>query len=94
MTKSATGFLETNNLTSAIEAADQMLKAANLNHIEKIDLGASITTILIKGDAPSVEAALKAGESASKRSGGFLCAHMITDFNPEVEKYFLKGIEQ
>lgn len=94
MEKSATGFLETNNLASAIEAADQMLKAANLQHIEKLNLGESLTAILIKGDAPSVEAALVAGENAAKRTGSFLCAHLIDDLNPEVEKFFLKGIEK
>lgn len=94
MVKSATGFLETNNLASAIEAADQMLKAANLKQIEKLDLGESLTVIILKGDAPSVEAALSAGETAAKRSGSFLCAHLIDDLNPDVEKYFLKGIEK
>lgn len=91
MTQQATGFLEMNNLASAIDAADQMLKSANLNHIEKLNLGASITVIMVKGDAPSVEAALIAGESSAKKSGSFLCARLIPDINPEVENFFAKG---
>lgn len=91
MAQSATGFLEINNLASAIEAADQMLKSANLDHIEKINLGDSVIVILIKGDAPSVEAALIAGEAAAKKSSSFIYAHYITNMNPIIEKSILNG---
>lgn len=90
MLKSATGFLETNNLASAIEAADQMLKAANLSHIEKISTGSSVISIIIRGDAPSVEAALIAGENSAKRAGSFLCSNLITELHEDLDKYFIE----
>lgn len=92
MIQSATGFLEINNLPSAIEAADQILKAANIEQIEKINLGDSVIVLLIKGDAPSIEAALIAGESAAKKNGSFLCAHLIPELNEQIEELILKGV--
>lgn len=94
MTHSATGFLETNNLSSAIEAADQMLKSANIDNIEKINLGDSIVVLILKGDAPSVEAALLAGEVVAKNSGSFLRAHLIPELNEQVEELIMKGMQK
>lgn len=94
MTHSATGFLETNNLSSAIEAADQMLKSANIDNIEKINLGDSIVVLILKGDAPSVEAALLAGEAVAKNSGSFLRAHLIPELNEQVEELIMKGMQK
>ncbi len=94
MTHSATGFLETNNLSSAIEAADQMLKSANVDNIEKINLGDSIVVLILKGDAPSVEAALLAGEAVAKNSGSFLRAHLIPELNEQVEELIMKGMQK
>ncbi len=93
MLQYATGFLEVNNLASAIEAADQMLKSANLESIEKINLGDSVITLIIKGDAPSVEAALITGESSAKKNGSFICSHSIPDLNPQIEKSILNEVK-
>lgn len=87
MIKTAAGFLETNNLASAIVAADQMLKAANLSDIKKINLGGSVTSIIIRGDAPSVEAALSAGKRSAQHSGSYLCSNLISDLNEDLEKF-------
>lgn len=94
MIQSATGFLELNSLPSAIEAADQILKAANIEQIEKINLGDSVIVLLLKGDAPSVEAALIAGESVAKKNGSFLCSHIIPELNEQIEDFILKGVQQ
>lgn len=94
MLHSATGFLETNNLSSAIEAADQMLKAANIENIEKINLGDSLIVLILKGDAPSVEAALLVGESVAKKSGSYLRAHLIPELNDQVEDLIMKGVRR
>lgn len=87
MTKTAVGFLETNNLASAIVAADQMLKAANLSDIQKINLGASVTSIIIRGDAPSVEAALRAGKKSAQNTGNYLCSNLISELHEDLEKF-------
>lgn len=90
----ATGFLELNNLTSAIESADHMLKAANLDSIQKIRIGPAAFTIIIRGDAPSVEAALIAGEASAKRAGGFLITHFIEDFDSSIENLIAKEVQK
>lgn len=94
MIKSATGILELNNLASAIESADQMLKSANLDHIKKIKIGSSLYSIIIKGDAPSVDAALIAGEISAKKSGSFLTSHSIKNPHPEIEHLLFKEVMQ
>jgi microcompartment protein CcmL/EutN len=90
MKQNATGFLELNNLASAIESADQMLKAANLDFIKQIKIGPQSFALLIKGDAPSVEAALIAGEASAKRSGSFLVSQLVKDLDPAVEQFIFQ----
>lgn len=86
MKKPAAGILETNNLATAIEAADQMIKSASINDISKFSSGSSIFTVIVRGDAPSVEAALSAGERSARNNGAFLNSFLITDLHNEVEK--------
>ncbi|MFO7526493.1 MAG: BMC domain-containing protein [Ignavibacteriaceae bacterium] len=90
MLKTVVGFLETNNLASAIEAADQMLKAANLSDIQKVNVGGSITSIIIRGDAPSVEAALNAGKKSAQHTGSYLCSNLILELHNDLEKFIVE----
>lgn len=94
MKQNATGFLELNNLASALESADQMLKAANLDFVKQIKIGPSSFVLLIKGDAPSVEAALIAGEASAKRSGSFLVSQRVEDLDPAVERFIFQEAVQ
>lgn len=88
MTKLSTGFLELSNLAASVKAADQMLKAAEIESIRKINLGQNGYVLVITGDAPSVEAALIAGETSAKNSASFLNRHIVDSLDPAIQKFF------
>lgn len=71
------GFIETKGLTAAIEAADAMVKSANIEIIDKIEIGAGYVTIIIKGDVGAVKAAVDAGGAAAKKIGELVALHVI-----------------
>ena len=71
------GFVETKGLTAAIEAADAMVKSANIEIVDKIEIGSGYVTIIIKGDVGAVKAAVDAGGAAVKKIGELVALHVI-----------------
>jgi microcompartment protein CcmL/EutN len=86
MYKEALGMVETKGLIGAIEAADAMVKAANVTLIGKEKIGAGYVTVLVRGDVGAVKAATDAGASAARRVGELISVHVIPRPHTEVEK--------
>jgi len=77
MEKQALGMVETKGLIGAIEAADAMVKAANVKLIGKDQVGAGLVTVMVAGDVGAVKAAVDAGAAAAKRVGELFGVHVI-----------------
>lgn len=73
----ALGLLETQGLVGALEGADAMLKAANVEIVGKEKIGAAHVTIMVRGDVAAVTAAIEAGKAAAARVGKLVSAHVI-----------------
>lgn len=73
----AVGFVETRGLIAQIEAADAMLKAANVRLVKQVQIGGAYVTTIIEGDVGSVRAAVDAGASAASQVGELVSAHLI-----------------
>jgi ethanolamine utilization protein EutM len=82
---SALGMIETKGLVSAIEAADAMMKAANVTLIGKELVGRGLVTVLVRGDVGAVKAATDAGAAAAKRVGELISVHVIPRPHEEIE---------
>ncbi len=74
---SALGMIETNGLTAAIEAADAMLKSADVSLVGQEKIGAGLVTVFVQGDVGAVKAAVEAGQTAAMRIGEVVSAHVI-----------------
>jgi ethanolamine utilization protein EutM len=83
--KEALGMVETKGLIGAIEAADAMVKAANVELIGKQQIGAGLGTGVVRGEAGAVNAAADAGAEAAKRVGNLYGLHVIPRPHNEVE---------
>ncbi|MDR3203774.1 MAG: BMC domain-containing protein [Deltaproteobacteria bacterium] len=81
----ALGLIETKGLVGAIEAADAMVKAANVTLIGKVQVGGGLVTVMVRGDVGAVKAATDAGAAAAGRVGELLSVHVIPRPHPEVE---------
>ena len=86
MTSDALGLVETRGLIGAIEAADAMVKAANVILTAKEYIGAGYVTVMVRGDVGSVKAATDAGAAAARRVGELISVHVIPRPHAEVEK--------
>lgn len=73
----ALGMIETKDLVGAIEAADAMVKAANVALVGRELVGAGIVTVMVRGDVGAVKAATEAGAEAAQRVGTLLSVHVI-----------------
>lgn len=73
----AIGLVETRGLIAQIEAADAMLKAANVTLVKQLQIGGAYITTIIKGDVGSVRAAVDAGAAAASKVGELVGAHVI-----------------
>lgn len=73
----AVGMIETRGLVGSFEAADAMVKAANVNIIKQENADGGLITIIIQGDVGAVQAAVDAGKSAAQRVGQLVGAHVI-----------------
>lgn len=80
----AIGMIETNGLLASIEAADVMLKAANVTLLSKERTGGGLMTVLVTGDVGAVQAAVDAGRTAAARVGTVLSSHVIPRLHGEV----------
>ena len=81
----ALGFIETLGLIGANEAADAMVKAANVRYSGRQIVGGNLVTIVVKGDVGAVKAAVDAGTQAARRVGAIVSAHVIARPHPDVE---------
>lgn len=81
----ALGMVETKGLVGSIEAADAMVKAANVHLIGKERVGGGLVTVMVRGDVGAVKAAVEAGGAAAKRVGELVSLHVIPRPHEEVE---------
>ncbi|MFK0572195.1 ethanolamine utilization microcompartment protein EutM [Endozoicomonas sp.] len=81
----ALGMVETKGLVAAIEAADAMVKAANVTLVGKENIGSGLVTIMVRGDVGAVKAATDAGAAAAERVGELVSVHVIPRPHGEVE---------
>ena len=73
----AIGLIETKGLIAMLEAADQMLKAAEVHLLRKERIGGGYMTVIVKGEVAAVKAAVDAGAAAAKRVGELFAVHVI-----------------
>ncbi|MDR1389439.1 MAG: BMC domain-containing protein [Treponema sp.] len=83
--KEALGLVETRGLIGAIEAADAMVKAANVRLIGKEQIGSGLVTVMVRGDTGAVKAAVDAGAAAAKTVGELYGLHVIPSPHDDVE---------
>ncbi|GAA4292126.1 BMC domain-containing protein [Anaerocolumna aminovalerica] len=81
----ALGMIETKGLVGAIEAADSMVKAANVALIGKEQVGGGLVTVMVRGDVGAVKAATDAGAAAAERVGELISVHVIPRPHTEVD---------
>jgi ethanolamine utilization protein EutM len=87
----ALGMVETKGLIGSVEAADAMVKAANVVLVGKEYIGAGYVTVLVRGDVGAVKAATDAGAAAARRVGELVSVHVIPRPHAEVEKVLPKA---
>lgn len=71
------GFVETQGYVPAFAVADAMVKAANVEIVKKVWIGAAMVTIIVRGEVGAVRTAVDAGAAAAKQAGQLHCAHVI-----------------
>ena len=89
-TQQALGMIETKGLVGSIEAADAMVKAANVTLIGKVHVGGGLVTVMVRGDVGAVKAAVEAGTSAASKLGELVATHVIPRPHSDVEKILPK----
>lgn len=90
MSKEALGMIETRGLTAAIEAADSMVKAAEVTLIGTEKIGSGLVTVMVRGDVGAVKAAVEAGSATASRLGELVATHVIPRPHNDVEKILPK----
>jgi ethanolamine utilization protein EutM len=91
MANDALGMIETKGLVGSIEAADAMVKAANVVLVGKEYIGAGYVTVMVRGDVGAVKAATDAGAAAARRVGELVGVHVIPRPADDLEKIFPIG---
>ncbi len=91
MAAEALGLVETKGLIGSVEAADAMVKAANVVLVGKEYIGAGYVTVMVRGDVGAVKAATDAGAAAARRVGELVSVHVIPRPHAEVERILPKG---
>jgi ethanolamine utilization protein EutM len=91
MSSEALGLVETKGLIGSVEAADAMVKAANVVLLGKEYIGAGYVTVMVRGDVGAVKAATDAGAAAARRVGELISVHVIPRPHSEVERILPKG---
>ena len=82
----ALGMVETKGYVGAVEAADAMVKSANVSLVGKERIGAGYVTVMVRGDVGAVKAATDAGASAAERVGELVSVHVIPRPHNDVSK--------
>ena len=89
-TLNALVMIETKGLVAAIEAADAMVKAANVTLVGKEQVGGGLVAVLVRGDVGAVKAATDAGAAAAERVGELISVHVIPRPHNEIETILVK----
>ena len=84
--KEALGMVETRGLTAAIEAADSMVKAAEVALVGTEKIGSGLVTVMVRGDVGAVKAAVEAGAATASSLGELVATHVIPRPHTDVEK--------
>lgn len=85
MSANALGLIETRGFVGAVEAADAMVKAANVKLVGCKQVGAGLVTVMVRGDVGAVKAATDAGAAAAERVGELVSVHVIPRPHGDVE---------
>ena len=85
LSTNALGMVETKGLVGAIEAADAMVKAANVQLVGKEQVGGGLVTVMVRGDVGAVKAATDAGAAAAEKVGELISVHVIPRPHAEVD---------
>ena len=86
----ALGMIETKGLVGSIEAADAMVKAANVTLIGSEKIGSGLVSVMVRGDVGAVKAAVEAGGAAASRLGEVIATHVIPRPHTDVDKLLPK----
>jgi ethanolamine utilization protein EutM len=89
--RGALGLIETKGLVGAIEAADAMVKSANVRLIGREQIGGGLVTVMVRGDVGAVKAATDAGAAAASKIGEVVSVHVIPRPHEDVEAILGKG---
>ena len=81
----ALGMIETRGFAAVVEAADAMVKAANVTLIGKVHVGGGYVTVMVRGDVGAVKASVEAGAVAAKRIGEMVSIHVIPHPHEQIE---------
>ena len=90
MANQALGMIETRGLTAAIEAADSMVKAAEVVLIGTEKIGSGLVSVMVRGDVGAVKAAVEAGAATASSLGELVATHVIPRPHEDVEKILPK----
>lgn len=90
----ALGMVETKGLVGAIEAADAMVKSANVQLVGKEQVGGGLVTVMVRGDVGAVKSATDAGAAAAEKVGELISVHVIPRPHNEVELILPHGREK
>jgi ethanolamine utilization protein EutM len=88
----ALGMIETRGLIGSIEAADAMIKAADVQLVNQEKIDGGLVTVLVEGDVGAVQAAVEAGKAAAQRVGRLVSAHVIPRPDDEVGTIIKKKV--
>ena len=86
MSMSAIGMIETRGLTASIEAADAMLKAADVELVGTEKIGSGLVTVIVKGEVGAIKAAVESGQEAASRIGELVATHVIPRPHQDITK--------
>ena len=92
MAQESLGMIETRGLTAAIEAADAMVKAAEVTLVGTEKIGSGLVSVMVRGDVGAVKAAVEAGSAAACRLGEVIATHVIPRPHADVEKILPKNV--
>ena len=90
MISEALGMVETRGLVAAIEAADAMVKAANVQLIGTEKIGSGLVSVMVRGDVGAVKSATESGAAAASKLGELVAVHVIPRPHADVEKILPK----
>ncbi len=91
MNTNSIGMIETKGLVGAIEAADAMVKSANVQLVGKEQVGGGLVTVMVRGDVGAVKAATDAGAAAAEKVGELVSVHVIARPHTELDAILPSG---